>query len=392
MLKGGYQIVDLKNIELSDQGFLFIGLYNQLLNNHDKVVMLSNINIEGITFKDYFVQPIVTDEGIECTIGDKTLTVSSDDITIVEDGIIGGGGGGGEETIDTYTMSMITSLLSFNGLYQNLQNIYNQQGAGSFYQIQVNDPDKMIIDDRFDTKFPAPEQSGYTATYYTNFWFKIFASNGTTMLLSFTLPVIITRTKTRTRLNAGAAMDINSGASNPLQKIISIVGFPSFFYDAQSNSTTMTFQLTNLMHFSDLYPMQKASGASIELGGDGTTAPSIPTTPGQSARYTESVFQNMYMDGGNFEGSRPFQLMMYNLANHDECVINGIVNFWVQQHDSETPGDYTVEKTFNFPGVLCYMRGHIYTLAGFIRSVDTYQNYGYMSTANTCDFSITCIS
>ena len=94
MLKGGYQIIDLHNVELDDSPYLMRDLYDRLMNNHNKVVMLSNINIEGFDFKDYFVQPIIDGTDIKCTIGDKTLLVTEGSYVAVVDGIIGGGGSG----------------------------------------------------------------------------------------------------------------------------------------------------------------------------------------------------------------------------------------------------------------------------------------------------------
>lgn len=99
MLKGGYKIVDLNNIELTDTAFLFTGLYNKLVENQNKTILLSNININFEPFNDYFVQPVVVGGNVLCTIGDYTLTITPDDYVYVEEGIVGGGGSGG----GTYT-------------------------------------------------------------------------------------------------------------------------------------------------------------------------------------------------------------------------------------------------------------------------------------------------
>ena len=89
MLKGGYQIIDLQMNELSSTPSLITGLYNKLLKNHNKVVLLANIGING-NFKDYYVQPVLDSTGIKCTIGNKTITVTSSDYISVADGVVGG--------------------------------------------------------------------------------------------------------------------------------------------------------------------------------------------------------------------------------------------------------------------------------------------------------------
>lgn len=102
MLKGGYQIVDLKGIELTDDGYYFEGLYNKLVNNHDKTILLANISIWGGDKKDYFVQPIIDYDYdlIKCTIGDYTFKCSTDDYVWVDYGIIGGGETGSNSYTD----------------------------------------------------------------------------------------------------------------------------------------------------------------------------------------------------------------------------------------------------------------------------------------------------
>lgn len=93
MLKGGYQIIDLKGIELSGDTYYMSGIYGKIQNNHDKTILISNINIDG-DINDYYVQPIYDDEdNLIMTVGEHTLYVSSDDDIYIVEGIVGGSGG-----------------------------------------------------------------------------------------------------------------------------------------------------------------------------------------------------------------------------------------------------------------------------------------------------------
>ena len=390
MLKGGYQIVDLKNIELSEQGYLFSGLYNQLLNNHDKVVMLSNINIEDITFKDYFVQPIVTENGIECTIGDKTITVTPLDVVSVADGIIGGGGG--SDPVDTFSLGFVTSLNNYSGFLQGMQGVLSNQGYGSSYTLSTSDTEKIVLDDRFESKFPAPTQAGYSATYYTNFWIKIYASNAKTIIVSLTLPVIITRTKTRTRINAGAAMDVNAGSSTPLQRMGYIVGYPYMFYDNNNGSVSLTFGMNNLEWLNDLYPTA-IEGTYIELTGDGETAPNLPTTAGSVVNYNTSMFNNVSYNHGTIRGGGSSgDLYIHDLIDDGEIDVATVFQNNSYREDGESSGDFDMIDSTYFASAVLYRSGHLYNVSGEINRTMHYVGGSYTTTEYNISISIRCLS
>ena len=99
MIKGGYKVIDLKDIPLSTIPCSVSGIYNRISKSYEKPIMISNLNIDGVQYQDYYTQPIKTAGGaFTMTVGDYTLTITSTDGVSVAEGIIGGGGSG-----QTYT-------------------------------------------------------------------------------------------------------------------------------------------------------------------------------------------------------------------------------------------------------------------------------------------------
>ena len=93
MIKGGYQIIDLKGIELSGDTYYMSGIYSKIEHNHDKTILMSNINIDG-DINDYYVQPVYDDEyNLIMTVGEHTLYVTPDDDVYIVEGIVGGSSG-----------------------------------------------------------------------------------------------------------------------------------------------------------------------------------------------------------------------------------------------------------------------------------------------------------
>lgn len=90
MIKGGYQIIDLKGIELDDTPVTFDGIYDKMLDNVGKVCLVVNVDVNDPNFDNFFVQPVMSGTTILCTVGDKTLKVNNEDGVSIEAGIIGG--------------------------------------------------------------------------------------------------------------------------------------------------------------------------------------------------------------------------------------------------------------------------------------------------------------
>lgn len=84
MTKGGYQIIDLqdKNHEL-DVGMVHEGIYD-LIEGTRKAILLSGVTIEGVEYRDTFVEPLIIDSAYVCFFyGDKfTVTIQDNDVVI----------------------------------------------------------------------------------------------------------------------------------------------------------------------------------------------------------------------------------------------------------------------------------------------------------------------
>lgn len=80
-LKGGYQILDFKNVSLADGTAKTIpGVYDTLEGNYDKAVMLSGLQIGSATYPA--IMPIVEISGTNYVItlaGIGTITITSED-------------------------------------------------------------------------------------------------------------------------------------------------------------------------------------------------------------------------------------------------------------------------------------------------------------------------
>lgn len=93
---GGYQIVNLAGVNLTDTGVTFKGLYGRLFKDIGKPVLLSGVVLYNQSYQDCYVQPVYTLEGFKMTVGDYTITVTVDDLVLSTYGIIGGGGSGSD--------------------------------------------------------------------------------------------------------------------------------------------------------------------------------------------------------------------------------------------------------------------------------------------------------
>lgn len=90
MNKGGYQIVDLLNNNITTEGtqFTIKGIYN-LIKNSIKPIYLSGITIENIEQQDRYVIPVFTPEGITISITDSAgiyvynLEIRENDLIVI---------------------------------------------------------------------------------------------------------------------------------------------------------------------------------------------------------------------------------------------------------------------------------------------------------------------
>ncbi len=79
MNKGGYQIIDLKNVELtSGTGTVFDGVYEKIEGTR-KPILVSGLNVGGTEYNDAYVQFTVSGSNYTTTIYGMTLTIADDD-------------------------------------------------------------------------------------------------------------------------------------------------------------------------------------------------------------------------------------------------------------------------------------------------------------------------
>lgn len=137
MIKGGYQIIDLKGIELDDTPVTFDGIYDKMLENVGKVCLVANIDVDADpNFDHYFVQPIISGTTILCTVGNKTLKVNAEDGVSVEDGIVGGGSSGTSDYTDLSNKPSINSVTLAGNKTSHDLGLQGELTAGSGINIE----------------------------------------------------------------------------------------------------------------------------------------------------------------------------------------------------------------------------------------------------------------
>lgn len=83
MQKGGYQIIDLKNKELtSGVGMVYEGIYDKIEGTR-KATLVSGFNLEGTEYHDSFVDFTVNNTNFEGIIFGHTITINDNDIVTV---------------------------------------------------------------------------------------------------------------------------------------------------------------------------------------------------------------------------------------------------------------------------------------------------------------------
>lgn len=84
-MKGGYQIIDLKNVNLITDGSAVTidGVYEHLEGNYAKATLLEGLTVDGDAQTARFVEFTVSGTSFVATVLGKTLTITDDnEITI----------------------------------------------------------------------------------------------------------------------------------------------------------------------------------------------------------------------------------------------------------------------------------------------------------------------
>lgn len=84
MIKGGYKIVDFKGNSLSGTAVTIDGIFNQIVDNYNKVILVSGVSINGEVKDDVFATAnvkVAEDESksVELEVYNGVITVTEDD-------------------------------------------------------------------------------------------------------------------------------------------------------------------------------------------------------------------------------------------------------------------------------------------------------------------------
>lgn len=80
MRKGGYKIIDLKDVNLvTDTKVKVNGVYNSIENSYRKPLLISGINLNGVEKNDIFITPNISGENYTFQAYGFNFTVLSED-------------------------------------------------------------------------------------------------------------------------------------------------------------------------------------------------------------------------------------------------------------------------------------------------------------------------
>lgn len=84
MKRGGYKIIDFKDVNiLTEGGATVTGIYEEIEKRHRKAILVSGITIDGIEKPDCFVDCEVSGSNYTFTAYGKTFTITNaDKVTI----------------------------------------------------------------------------------------------------------------------------------------------------------------------------------------------------------------------------------------------------------------------------------------------------------------------
>lgn len=80
MLKGGYQIIDLKGENLTENAVTIPGIYDSIEGNYHKPLLLSGIVIGGIERPDVYTSASVNSSNYVLPLYNGSITVTSENL------------------------------------------------------------------------------------------------------------------------------------------------------------------------------------------------------------------------------------------------------------------------------------------------------------------------
>lgn len=85
-LKGGYKIIDFKDINLvTGVGISITGVYDAIKSNSRKAILISGISIDGVKMADSFVELLVNGTKYTGTLYGKTITITNTDVVTIKE-------------------------------------------------------------------------------------------------------------------------------------------------------------------------------------------------------------------------------------------------------------------------------------------------------------------
>lgn len=79
MIKGGYKIVDFNGVTLSGTAVEMPGIYDQIVDDYDKAILVSGVSLNGELQDDSFAAVKVNDGSVNLTVYGGVITVTEDD-------------------------------------------------------------------------------------------------------------------------------------------------------------------------------------------------------------------------------------------------------------------------------------------------------------------------
>lgn len=80
MLRGGYKIVDFKDVNItSDGGATITGIYEEIEGSYRKAVLVSGVTIDGVEYRDTFVDVSHSENNYSFSAYGKTFTIGNDE-------------------------------------------------------------------------------------------------------------------------------------------------------------------------------------------------------------------------------------------------------------------------------------------------------------------------
>lgn len=80
-MRGGYKIIDFKNVPLETGGatMMIKGIHDTIEGNFGKAIKCSGVNIDGKEMNEFYSNPTLSGTDFKITINNKTITITDVD-------------------------------------------------------------------------------------------------------------------------------------------------------------------------------------------------------------------------------------------------------------------------------------------------------------------------